>query len=128
VLDGQCVTAATLAKDHVVVQLNNSHELSFGGLSGTLSDRVRAIVVEMAGAAFDSHLSDQIVQEMWEKWVFRRSPPSWSARGQPWRRPHADVPANRPSLLHVAYANLKAYVRNALVDPISKETTFTRSV
>ena len=70
VLGGQCVIAATLDKDHAIVHLNDNHELSFGEQDGTLSDRVRAIGEVMAGAAFDSRPSDQIVIEMWEKWVF----------------------------------------------------------
>jgi 2-dehydropantoate 2-reductase len=70
VLGGQCVIAATLDQHRAIVHLNDSNELSFGELDGTLSDRVRAIAEEMAGAVFDSHPSDQIVQEMWEKWVF----------------------------------------------------------
>jgi 2-dehydropantoate 2-reductase len=70
VLGGQCVIAATLDNDHAVVHLNDSHELAFGELNGTLSDRVHGIAEEMADATFESHLSDQIVQEMWEKWVF----------------------------------------------------------
>jgi 2-dehydropantoate 2-reductase len=70
VLGGQCVIAATLDQYHAIVHLNDNHELSFGELDGTLSDRVGAIAAEMAGAIFDSHLSDQILQEMWEKWVF----------------------------------------------------------
>jgi hypothetical protein len=46
-----------LDKDHVVVHLNDGHELSFEEVEGTLSDRVRAIAEEMADAAFESHIT-----------------------------------------------------------------------
>jgi len=64
------VIAATLDKHHAIAHLDDSHELSIAEPNGTRSDRVRAIAEEMAGTRFASHVSDQIVQEMWEKWVF----------------------------------------------------------
>jgi 2-dehydropantoate 2-reductase len=70
VLGGQCLIAVTLDEHRQIVHLNNTHELSFGERDAPSSDRVRAIAEEMASAAFDTRLSDQIVQEMWEKWVF----------------------------------------------------------
>ncbi len=70
VLGGQCVIAATLDAEHRVVHLNQNHELSFGERDGTMSDRVRAIAAGMQGVAFEPRASRQILQEMWEKWVF----------------------------------------------------------
>ena len=42
----------------------------FGERSGGRSARVDAIAAAMAGAKFEAVASDQIVLEMWEKWVF----------------------------------------------------------
>ena len=70
VLGGQCVIAATLGSGGRIIHLNQNHELSFGERDGTLSDRVRAIADVMAGVKFEARASDQILQEMWEKWVF----------------------------------------------------------
>ena len=70
VLGGQCVIAATLGSEGRIIHLNQNHELSFGERDGTLSDRVRVIADVMAGAKFEARASDQILQEMWEKWVF----------------------------------------------------------
>jgi 2-dehydropantoate 2-reductase len=70
VLGGQCLIAATLDAEHQIVHLSQNHELSFGERDGTRSDRVSTIAAEMAGAAFDPRASEQILQEMWEKWVF----------------------------------------------------------
>ena len=70
VLGGQCYIAATLDPDGAVVHLNNDHGLSFGERAGGRSARIDAIAAEMAGALFKPHASEQILQEMWEKWVF----------------------------------------------------------
>jgi 2-dehydropantoate 2-reductase len=70
VLGGQCLIAATLDENHAIVHLNKDHNLTFGERDGALSDRIRAISDAMSGAKFQSYVSDQILQEMWEKWVF----------------------------------------------------------
>lgn len=73
VLGGQCIIAVTLNEKHEIVHLNDSHELSFGELDGRLSDRVKAIAALMQGARFNARASTEILQEMWEKWVFLAS-------------------------------------------------------
>jgi 2-dehydropantoate 2-reductase len=70
VLGGQCYIAATLDESRAIVHLNNDHELSFGEGAGGRSARIDAIAGEMAGVRFKARPSEQIVQEMWEKWVF----------------------------------------------------------
>ena len=70
-LGGQCVISATLGGDGAIVHFNEMHALSFGELDGSRSKRIETIASELVGAAgFDAHLSDEIRQEMWEKWVF----------------------------------------------------------
>lgn len=73
VLGGQCIIAVTLNEKHEIVHLNDNHDLSFGELDGTLSDRVKAIAALMQGARFNARASKEILQEMWEKWVFLAS-------------------------------------------------------
>jgi 2-dehydropantoate 2-reductase len=70
VLGGQCVIAATLSKERAIVHLNDLHALSFGERDGGISERAQAIATAMRGAKFDVHASENIVQEMWEKWMF----------------------------------------------------------
>jgi 2-dehydropantoate 2-reductase len=70
VLGGQCLIAATLDENRAIRHLNKDHELTFGERGGGLSDRVRAIANAMEGARFTARVSEQIMQEMWEKWVF----------------------------------------------------------
>jgi 2-dehydropantoate 2-reductase len=69
-LGGQCQIAATLGEDGSVMHLNETHQLSYGELTGSRSARVEAIEALFSKARFDSRLSEAIVQEMWEKWVF----------------------------------------------------------
>jgi 2-dehydropantoate 2-reductase len=70
VLGGQCVISATLNADGAIVHLNDLHALSFGELDGSRSRRIETIASTLLNAGFDARLSDEIRQEMWEKWVF----------------------------------------------------------
>jgi 2-dehydropantoate 2-reductase len=70
VLGGKCVIAATLNDRHEIVHLNDTHELSFGQRDGGSSAHVEKLATFFAGANFKARLSEAIVQEMWEKWVF----------------------------------------------------------
>jgi 2-dehydropantoate 2-reductase len=72
VLGGQCLIAVAV-KDGEIVHLNDTHELSFGERDGALSNRVKAITQMMEGARFNVHCSSEVLQEMWEKWVFLAS-------------------------------------------------------
>ena len=70
VLGGQCVISASLEPDGGIAHLNEVHNLSFGEVDGSRSDRIEAIASLFSGARFESRLSENIIQEMWEKWVF----------------------------------------------------------
>lgn len=70
VLGGECLISTTLDADGRVIHLNDSHELLFGEKDGARSARVEAIAAEFAGVKFDGRLSEAILQEMWEKWIF----------------------------------------------------------
>jgi len=70
VLGGQCGIAATLDEHRHVVQLAPAFQLlSFGERNGGISDRVRAIAEDFAPGNIGSQASENIMQEMWEKWV-----------------------------------------------------------
>ncbi len=73
VLGGQCLIASSLYSDGEIAHLNDTHDLSFGELDGSMSERVRAIAALMEGARFQPRSSAEILQEMWEKWVFLAS-------------------------------------------------------
>jgi 2-dehydropantoate 2-reductase len=70
VLGGLCGIAATLDERRHVVQLAPVFQsLTFGERDHTMSDRVRAIAAEFAPGNIGSQASENIMQEMWEKWV-----------------------------------------------------------
>jgi 2-dehydropantoate 2-reductase len=70
VLGGRCVISTTLEPDGRILHRNDTHDLSFGERDRSRSERAAAIEMAFRGARFDSRLSESIVQEMWEKWVF----------------------------------------------------------
>src|SRR6202521_3265495 len=73
VLGGLCAIAATLNEHRQIVQLAPMQSLGFGERDGRLSDRVRAIADAMASGKFGAAASTQVIQDMWEKWVFLAS-------------------------------------------------------
>lgn len=70
VFGGLCVISSTLDADGRILHLNDAHRLAFGELDKPGSPRADAIGATFANAGFDSRLSNAIVQEMWDKWVF----------------------------------------------------------
>jgi 2-dehydropantoate 2-reductase len=70
VLGGQCLISATMDADGRVLHLSESHDMSFGERDGSMSKRITAIGSALSGAKFNARVSDGILQEMWEKWVF----------------------------------------------------------
>jgi len=73
VLGGLCAIAATLNEQREVVQLQPMNSLNFGERDGKMTDRVRAIADIFASGKFGSVASENVMQEMWEKWVFLAS-------------------------------------------------------
>jgi 2-dehydropantoate 2-reductase len=70
VLGGSCFISARLDDAGRVVHASDIHRLVFGERAGGSSPRVDAIAAAMADANFESAASEQVVLEMWEKWVF----------------------------------------------------------
>lgn len=70
VLGGQCQINSTLNTERVVVQMDARHLISFGERDGGLSARIRALAAVLTEAGFDAVLSENVVQDMWEKWMF----------------------------------------------------------
>jgi 2-dehydropantoate 2-reductase len=73
VLGGLCAIAVTLNEQREVVHLQPLQSLTFGERDGKMTDRVRAIAEVMEKGNFGSKTSDEIIQDMWEKWVFLAS-------------------------------------------------------
>ncbi len=73
VLGGLCAIAVTLNEQREVVHLQPLQSFTFGERDGKTTDRVRAIAEVFARGNFGSKASEEIIQEMWEKWVFLAS-------------------------------------------------------
>ncbi len=70
VLGGQCLISTTMDDEGRIIHLNNLHDLTFGERDGGASARMALINDTFTNAGFDPHQSDNILQDMWEKWVF----------------------------------------------------------
>jgi 2-dehydropantoate 2-reductase len=70
VLGGQCVISTNLDKKGRILHFGELQNLSFGSLDGFVSPRIEAIAGVLSVAGIDVARSTEIIQEMWEKWVF----------------------------------------------------------
>src|SRR3954453_9861852 len=70
VLGGLCLISSVVDPEGRVLHLNDIHALSFGEPDGGRSPRIEAIATALSDAGFDDRLSDTILQDMWEKWIF----------------------------------------------------------
>jgi 2-dehydropantoate 2-reductase len=72
VLGGLCGIVVTLNEQREVVQLQPIQSLAFGERDGKMSERVRAIAEDFS-VINGARASEQVIQDMWEKWVFLAS-------------------------------------------------------
>jgi 2-dehydropantoate 2-reductase len=70
VLGGLCLISAALDADGRVQHFNDSHALTYGEFDGPRSARVEALEAVFSKAKFDARASAEVLQEMWEKWIF----------------------------------------------------------
>jgi 2-dehydropantoate 2-reductase len=70
VLGGLAIISTTLDPQGRIVHLNDWHLIAFGERDRARSARIEAVAAALSGAGFDAQLSNNIVQEMWDKWVF----------------------------------------------------------
>lgn len=73
VLGGSCFISAKLDEGGHITHLGGVHRLTFGERAGGRSARVEALAAALAGVKFEVVPSEQIMREMWEKWVFLAS-------------------------------------------------------
>lgn len=70
VLGGSCAIISTVGADGEIRHMSELCTITYGERDGGRSDRAQAIDALMQGAKFQARLSDRILLEMWEKWVF----------------------------------------------------------
>jgi 2-dehydropantoate 2-reductase len=69
VIGGDCRVSVQLDRNGAIRQLADFQQMRYGELDGSLTPRIRAVDEVMQGVGFDAAVSDNIMQEMWEKWV-----------------------------------------------------------
>ena len=69
VLGGVAYVGASLQPDGSIRHHNRLSGIAFGELAGGISARVRAIAAEFAGTKIDAPGSDNVMLDMWEKFV-----------------------------------------------------------
>jgi 2-dehydropantoate 2-reductase len=70
VLGGLCLISVVLDPEGQILHLNDLHGLTFGEPAGGFTPRIEAVASALTGAGFDARLSESILQDMWEKWIF----------------------------------------------------------
>jgi 2-dehydropantoate 2-reductase len=69
VIGGVCLVATELDQENRIVQLSPVQRLVYGEPKGGLSGRMEALDAALQGAGFDARISENIIRDMWEKWV-----------------------------------------------------------
>jgi 2-dehydropantoate 2-reductase len=69
VIGGVCLVATEIDAQGRIVQMAEFQELNYGELDGTTSPRMQLLDTTLRGAGFEAHLSADILQAMWLKWV-----------------------------------------------------------
>jgi 2-dehydropantoate 2-reductase len=70
VLGGVCLVSTELDPQGRIVQINEMQKLIYGEQNGQITSRIQQLDETLRGAGFDTELSSNIVQAMWQKWVF----------------------------------------------------------
>ena len=69
VIGGVCLVASEIDDVGRIVQLADFQQLAYGERNGKTTPRLQTLDATLQGAGFDSRLSTDIMQAMWEKWV-----------------------------------------------------------
>jgi 2-dehydropantoate 2-reductase len=69
VIGGVCLVVTQMDDEGRIVQLADIQQLAYGERNGEKTPRLKRLDATLQGAGFDTRLSTDIMQEMWEKWV-----------------------------------------------------------
>src|ERR1700728_3665685 len=69
VLGGVCLVATEIDTEGRIRQLSRFQSIRYGELDGQSTERLEKVDETLRGAGFDASKSNQIMQDMWEKWV-----------------------------------------------------------
>jgi 2-dehydropantoate 2-reductase len=73
VLGGVCYVATEIDSQGRIIQLADFQRLIYGELDGQKISRMEAVHQVFQGAGFDTAISADILQDMWQKWVYLAS-------------------------------------------------------
>ncbi|HTB10389.1 MAG TPA: ketopantoate reductase family protein [Bryobacteraceae bacterium] len=73
VLGGVCYVATEIDSQGRVIQLADFQSVSYGEVDGKKTSRIEAVHQVFQGAGFDTAISENILLDMWQKWVFLAS-------------------------------------------------------
>jgi 2-dehydropantoate 2-reductase len=73
VLGGVCYVATEMDLQGRIVQLADFQSLIYGELDGEKTSRIEAVHQVFQGAGFDTAISEDILRDMWQKWVYLAS-------------------------------------------------------
>jgi 2-dehydropantoate 2-reductase len=69
VIGGVCQVASEIDDEGRIVQLADFQQLVYGERNGEMTPRLQTLDATLQGRGFDTRLSTDIMQEMWQKWV-----------------------------------------------------------
>jgi 2-dehydropantoate 2-reductase len=69
VLGGVCMVSTDLDDQGRIVQINPMQKMTYGERSGEITPRIRLLDETLSDAGFETELSTNITQAMWNKWV-----------------------------------------------------------
>ena len=73
VIGGVCFVFTEIDGEGRIVQRADIQQLIYGELNGTTTPRMQSLDGTLQGAGFEAHLSTDIMQAMWEKWIMLAS-------------------------------------------------------
>ncbi|CAN5649873.1 2-dehydropantoate 2-reductase [soil metagenome] len=73
VVGGVCRVSTEIDAAGRIVQLTDVQKLTYGEVQGGSSERVQKLDEALRGAGFEAVLSENVLQDMWEKWVMLAS-------------------------------------------------------
>jgi 2-dehydropantoate 2-reductase len=69
VLGGVCLVSTDLDDQDRIVQITPMQKLTYGERSGEITPRIRLLDETLSNAGFETELSTNVTQDMWNKWV-----------------------------------------------------------
>jgi len=73
VLGGVCYVSTEIDSQGSIIQLADFQGLIYGELHGKKTSRIEAVHQVFQGSGFDSAISEDILRDMWQKWVYLAS-------------------------------------------------------